>query len=273
MQRTSPLVSIAVPTYKQAQYLPACLDALWFQDYPNIEIVVVNAASPDNTREVLDRYEREVAEDEVSYARYFNEETDEVERQYHPRYPKAGRTLKVIHLEQDPGLSETYNLGVRESQGKFVTTIVSDDIPHPKLISRLMQALEEKQADFAYADAWLVEDSGRIVRQFDYPDYDPRTCLADWYLMGSAKLWRRELHERAGWFSTDYPLTQDYELFFRFAEAGARIVHVPEVLYSIRWHGPARKTGNHSPEREPRIFSESKETAKRARAWLASRAE
>lgn len=263
----SPLISVAVPTYNHAKYLPMCLDGIWFQDYPNIELVVVNANSPDNTKEVLAEYERATKTEEVSYASYFNEDTGEVERVHHKRYPAQGRSLKIINLPSDPGLSETYNIAVQESTGRVVTTIVSDDVAHPRMISRLYQEIQNG-ADFAYSDLIIVDDAGRIIRQFDYPDYDAKRCLADWYLMGSSKLWRRELHDRAGWFSPDYPMTQDYELFLRFAMAGAKIVHVPEVLYSVRWHGPERKTGNHTGAREPKIFTESKDIARRARAWL-----
>lgn len=252
-----------------AQYLPICLDGAWFQDYPNIEIVVVNANSPDNTKEVLDEYQEAVANEKVSFASNYNEETGEVERVYYDRYPKEGRSLKVIHLDSDPGLSETYNAAVKASIGEFVTTIVSDDIAHPNLISTLVPLLQDG-ADFAYGDIFIVDDTGRVIRKFAFPSYDPQRCLADWYLMGSAKLWRRKLHDTVGWFSKDYPLTQDYELFFRFAEAGAKFVHVPQVLYSARWHGPRRKDGNHSPDREHKIHTESIEIVKRARKWLDS---
>ena len=267
-----PLISIAIPTYNHAQYLPICIDACWFQDYPNIEIVVVNANSPDNTKEVLAQYEEDVQNEQVSYASNYNEATGEYERTYHDRYPKQGRTLKIINLDHDPGLSETYNMGVRESSGDFVTTIVSDDIPHPKMISSLYQEMMAKDADFVYSDVFLVDDRGQILRQFNFPDYDPQKCLADWYLLGNSKLWRRNLHDKAGWFDPAYPMTQDYELFFRFAAQGAKIVHLPEVLYSVRFHGVDRKTGNHSVEREPKIFSESADIAMRARKWLAGEA-
>jgi glycosyltransferase involved in cell wall biosynthesis len=268
----APLVSIAIPTYNHAQYLPICIDGAWFQDYSNIEIVVVNACSPDNTKQVLEEYQQTVDQEQVSFASVYNEETGKVERGYYDRYPKQGRTLKVIHLDEDPGLSETYNIAVRESTGEFVTTIVSDDIAHPNLVSRLLPELL-RGADFAYGDILIVDDAGRVIRKFAFPDYDPKRVLADWYLMGSAKLWRKNLHDRAGWFSHDYPLTQDYEMFFRFAEIGAKFVHVPEVLYSARWHGPERKDGNHAPNRESKIHTESIKVALRARQWLASKTE
>ncbi len=268
MTQSYPLVSIAIPTYLHAKYLPICIDGAWFQDYPNIEVVVVNANSPDDTKEVLDQYQEAIGTEKVSFASNYNEESKEVEREYYDRYSTVGRSLKVIHLDEDPGLSETYNEAVKASSGEFVTTIVSDDIAHPNLVSRLLPPLQAG-ADFSYADIFIVDDAGRVIRKFAFPDYDAKRCLANWYLMGSAKLWRRSLHEKAGWFSPDYPLTQDYELFFRFAEAGAKFVHVPEVLYSARWHGPRRKDGNHSPDREHKIHTESIQTALRAREWLA----
>jgi len=115
-----------------------------------------------------------------------------------------------------------------------------------------------------------VDDAGRIIRKFEFTDYDPQRCLADFYLMGGARMWRRTIHDRAGYMSDEYPQAHDYDLILRFAIAGGRFVHVPEVLYSYRWHGPRRKDGQHSSNRERAGIEQSKAIAKRAREWLAS---
>ena len=78
-------ISIIIPTYNQAQYMPICLDSAWFQDYTNLEIIVVNDGSPDNTRNVLATYQKSLVTDQVSYASHYNEQTGEVERCNHPR--------------------------------------------------------------------------------------------------------------------------------------------------------------------------------------------
>ncbi len=260
MTASTPLISVIVPTYNQAEYLPICLDALWFQDYPLLEIIVVNAASPDDTSAVLAQYQEQVETEQVSFAARYDQETDTVERDRHARYPKQGRTLRVVELQEDPGLSETYNTGAQIAEGAYITTVVSDDIPHPQMISTLAHALDDG-ADFAYSDELIVDDSGRILRQFTFPDFSIKECLADWYLLGNSKLWRRSLHEQHGYFKPEFPLTQDYELFARFALGGARFEHVKKVLYSVRFHGEDRKTGNHTPEREPKIHEESKQVA------------
>lgn len=50
-------ISIVIPTYNQVQYMPICLDSAWFQDYQDIEIIVINDGSSDKTYEVLKAYE------------------------------------------------------------------------------------------------------------------------------------------------------------------------------------------------------------------------
>ena len=65
-------VSIIVPTYNQAQYLAVCLDSIWFQDYPDLEIILVNDGSTDGTAGVIAAFERALAEDTVSFASYYD---------------------------------------------------------------------------------------------------------------------------------------------------------------------------------------------------------
>ena len=67
-----PLVSVVVPTYNQACYLEACLDSIMFQDYPNLEIIVVADPSKDNTFDLLDAYKKKLKEDKVLYVAGYN---------------------------------------------------------------------------------------------------------------------------------------------------------------------------------------------------------
>ncbi len=106
-------ISTIVPTYNQADYLGACLDSIWFQDHPDLEIIIVNDCSTDHTREVIEEFVRNVEEGaQASYASYYNEENDEIERVYHRRYPEKGRSLVVLHNEKNMG-STPRNISIR----------------------------------------------------------------------------------------------------------------------------------------------------------------
>ncbi|MGE4297678.1 MAG: glycosyltransferase [Desulfovibrionaceae bacterium] len=258
-------VSIVVPTYNQAAYLPTCLDSIWFQEYPDVEIVVVNDGSPDDTAKVLDAYARGIAEDTASYAADFDEQSGEVRRVWHARYPAAGRSLVCLAHDPNQGLSAALNTGFKAATGEYCTFIASDDMLLPGMVEGLVAALEAHDADFAYADMHVVDDTGRILRRFSLPDYTFEAAFCHWYLCGVCKLYRRELHERHGYFHLDYT-AQDHEMYLRFAMGGARFVHVPKVLAHVRIHDRERNKDNHSEQNVSRLFRESQELVRRARA-------
>lgn len=261
------LVSIVVPTFNQANYLPACLDSIWFQEYGNLEIIVVNDGSPDHTREVLQAYEHGVEHDRASHASRYDEASHTVERTTHERYPKPGRTLRILHHDVNRGLSEALNTGFRAAQGPLCTFIASDDVLLPHMVTELRLALDRNNADFAYADMHIVDDAGRILRRFELPDYSFQACFGNWYFCGVAKLYKKALHETCGFYDPAFTV-QDHELYLRFAMSGARFVHVPRVLAHVRHHGSERGIDNHSPQGMKRLYRESGELVVKARRFL-----
>jgi glycosyltransferase involved in cell wall biosynthesis len=260
-------VSVVVPTFNQVRYLGACLDALWFQTCAELEIVVVDDGSTDGTAEALTAYLAGLESDTASYASRFDQEPDVLTRVTHERYPKAGRSLKVITHEKNQGLAAALNSGFRAATGELCTYVPSDDIAYPPMIDELAGALARENADFAYADMLIVTDAGRILRRFSLPDYSFARCFADWYLCGDAKLYRRTLHERFGYYD-EALLAHDHELFLRFALGGAAFTHVASPLLAKRDHAGERAVDIHAPANWNRLIEESKALTLAARQHL-----
>lgn len=258
-------VSIIVPTYNQAGYLRSCLDALWFQSYENIEIILVNDGSTDKTLQVIDSFKTALQEELVSFASFYDENEDQVKRTYHRRYQDEGRSFKVISYEKNKGLASALNTGFKTCEGAYCTYIPSDDICHPMMFERLVDTLEQHQSDFAYADMFIIDDDLHILRRFSLPDYSFEACFQNWYLCGLAKLYKRSLHDQYGFYDENL-LAHDHELFLRFAEGGAQFTHLNEVLMSVRDH-ESRQVDIHSPSNWSRLIGESKELVKRARLF------
>ena len=268
MSNSSRLVSMIVPTYNQADYLGPCLDSIWFQDYPNLEVIVINDCSTDHTAAVITDFAKRLKIDEASFASFYNEETDEIERTRHPRYRSEGRVLKVLHNEQNMGSTPTYNRGFQSATGDYCTYIASDDICHPQMISELAAPLDAGEADFTYSDMFIFDDAGRILREFKVPDYSFNACFENWYLCGVSKLYRRSLHDTLGWYNNDY-LGNYHELYLRFALSGVRFKHIPKTLYSVRTH-EGREENVHSSSNWSKLLNESKSLVRKARAAMAS---
>lgn len=263
-----PTISVIIPTYNQARYLPMCLDSVWFQDYPDVEIIVVNDGSTDETETVLADYKHAVASGMASYAANLNEANSEVERVWHKRYPEEGRVLTCMTNEQNIGLSNTLNQGFQAAKGELCTFIASDDMLLPSMLSDLHQTLEDNNADFAYADMHIVDDTGRILRRFSLPDYSFEASFCSWYLCGICKLYKRKLHDISGWYDPNIA-PQDHDMYLRFAMDGAKFVHVPKVLANARIHDKDRQVANHAPDQWTRLFQESSLLVKKARHFNA----
>ncbi len=257
-------ISVIVPTYNQAQYLGACLDSLWFQDYPELEIIVVADPSPDDTAAVLDAFCHAVARETVSFASRV-EPDGSISRTTHKRYTAQGRELVLIRPESRLGHTPAYNAGFRAATGEYATYVASDDLCHPHMLSALAAPLDCDKADFVYSDMFIVDDAMRILREFRLPDYSFSAAFEDWYLCGVSKLYRTSLHRQFGYFDPAY-VANDHECYLRFAMNGARFLHIPKVLYSVRSH-EQRGVDVHSEESMRRLFGESRDLVYQARAF------
>jgi glycosyltransferase involved in cell wall biosynthesis len=261
-------VSVVVPTFNQVRYLPACLDSLWFQTCGDLEIVVVNDGSTDETAAALAAYLKALESDTASYASRYDSDTGALSRVIHDRYPKPGRRIKVVSHEKNLGLASALNSGFGAAAGEYCTYVPSDDWAYPDMIEELWRALLRDGADFAYGDMHIVNDEGRILRHFGLPDYSFARCFADWYLCGDAKLYRRALHDAFGYYDTAL-LAHDHELFLRFAMGGAAFTHVARPLLAKRDHSGHRAVDIHAPDTWSRLIEESKALALTARDHLA----
>lgn len=123
-----PLISVIVPVYNVEKYLSRCLDSILNQSYPNIEIVVVDDCSTDNSRIVIDKY-----------------------RKY--------KQIKIIYNKTNKGLSYTRNVGIKESSGKYISFIDSDDYVSDDFYEKMMKSLLEDKSDIAICDIKLVYEN------------------------------------------------------------------------------------------------------------------
>lgn len=114
----SGLVSVIVPIYNVAPYLPACLDSILAQRYRNLEIILVDDGSTDGSGDICDRY----AQDDSR--------------------------IRVIHQE-NRGAAEARNTGLDHATGEYICMPDADDTLHPQMIYYLHKALQ--QGDFPFA--------------------------------------------------------------------------------------------------------------------------
>lgn len=112
-----PLVTVIVPVYKVEDYLERCLDSICRQSLSDIEIILVNDASPDKCGDICEKYALE------------------------------DRRIKVYHHTENKGLSAARNLGIKNATGKYLMFVDSDDWVHEDFCKAAYQCAEQHQAD------------------------------------------------------------------------------------------------------------------------------
>ena len=198
-----PLVSIVTPAYNQAEYLDETIQSVLSQDYPNIEYIVIDDGSTDNTPEVLQKYTGRI---------------------YHERQPNMGQA-KVL------------NRGWTMAKGSLIGYLSSDDRLEPFAISRLVQTLQQHaDASVAYCDFTLIDDKGKKFITVHAEDYNEKRLIVDLVCQpGPGALFRKEVYERTGGWREDLKQVADFEFWLRASKFGP-FVRVPQVLANYRVH-------------------------------------
>ena len=136
MENPSPLVTIIVLCYNQGKYLRSAVDSILAQDYPNVEIILVDDGSTDDSKEVA----KGILE----------------------KLPK----IKGLLLEQNLGTCRAFNQGLKLAGGKYVIDLAADDLLLPSRIAIGVSVLEEKGESLGvhFCDAFLCDENAEIVR-------------------------------------------------------------------------------------------------------------
>ncbi len=207
---TEPLVSIVIPVYNGANYVGAAIDSALAQSYPNIEVLVINDGSKDDGRTAA------VVKTYGDRVRYFEKENG--------------------------GVSTALNRGIREMKGQYFSWLSHDDAYLPEKVARQVAFINEHNLPEAitYTDFECINDvsevTGVVHARPVHPDAFKVEFILGGILHGCSLLIPKVCFDRCGIFDETLRATQDFELWFRFSEAGFRFLHIPETLVKWRLH-------------------------------------
>jgi glycosyltransferase involved in cell wall biosynthesis len=232
---SAPLFSIIVTCYNYGRYVAQALDSALAQDYPNVEIVVVNDGSTDDSREVLARY---------------------------------GDRVRVIE-QANAGSIAAYNAGFAASRGDIVVLLDADDVLEPQALSRVAAVWGPAVAK-AQWELRIIDASGRdLGRRFCHyaPGYDAAAVRRSFETTGTYRWPVSVGNAYARWFAEHlFPLSPDLGpdgALNTVAPLYGDVITVPEVLASYRWHGQNlwSNTGTDASRLPVRIRSRQAEVA------------
>lgn len=199
-----PLVSIITPSFNQARYLDATVQSVLLQDYPRIEYMIVDGGSNDGTINVIKKYQSNLA---------------------------------WWVSEKDKGQTDAINKGFARAKGEILAWLNSDDTYEPAAVSAAVRYLQEHpEAGMVYGDCNFINESGRVIGQFDSAQTSYRLLRQGYsHIPQQTMFFRANLWKQVGPLDPSFYFAMDYDLWTRIA-ARSQIRYVPQTWANFRLH-------------------------------------
>ena len=215
-----PKLTVITPSFNQGRFIERTIRSVLDQGYPNLEYVIVDGGSTDESIEVIRRYE-----DRLSW----------------------------WVSEPDDGQSHAINKGLERTSGDVVAYLNSDDYFLPGAFERAVAGLERSERSWVAGGALDIEEGDPPTRLRVWRPKPPSYCegrirgrqwwmLVPWHVPQPSCFWRRELFERFGGFRLDMHYAFDAEFMLRLAFADELPELLPDDFLSVRSVHPDQKT-------------------------------
>ncbi len=243
------LVSIIIPTYNGEKFIEKTLCAVIEQDYEDLEIIVVDDVSTDNT---------------VQTVRNFLE--------------KSGRNFQIVQRTVNGRQSAARNTGLRAANGEYVIFIDHDDFIEKNFVSELYKEIENKKADlvfcgFKYFDP--KENNYKTGMLLEKPLGSPEDYLREWsknklelwsiwnYIFNKDFLIKNKIR-----FPEDCYILEDYEFILKAIASSSKMSSVNKVLYTWVHHKYQQHVVNLADREDYKNFVQTRAAARRAMRYI-----
>lgn len=185
IEKRQPLVSAVLPTYNRAWTLKDAIDSVLNQDYPNIELIVIDDGSTDNTQELLCSYKNQI----------------------------------TVLMQENKGVSAARNAGIKKSNGSFIALLDSDDAWDKRKISCQIEFFHQNPgALICQTEEIWIRNGKRVNPKTKHKKpagmiFEPSLHLC--LVSPSAVMMKRQLFDLKGYFNETFTVCEDYDLWLR----------------------------------------------------------
>lgn len=215
LSKSQPLVSVVIATYNMGQYLAQAVDSILQQTWKNIEVVVVDDGSKDNTPEVMTQYQ--------------------------------GDTRVIYIRNENQGQPKAKNCGIKNTKGEFVAFCDADDLWEPNKLEVQMPLFTSPQIGIVYSDISNIDENNvRYEKVADEVRYTGKVTdqmlIKNFVPFGTAVI-RRACIEKSGMFDEQFRMGIDWDLWLRYS-LDWEFAYTPMRTYIYRvWSG--QMSGNY----------------------------
>ncbi len=206
-----PVVSVVTPSFNQGTYIEKTIVSVLAQDHPNVEYLVVDGGSTDNTLDILKKY---------------------------------GGKIKWLS-EHDRGQADAIQKGIGMTEGDIIAWLNSDDILLPGSISKVVEAFHHNpDMAMVYGKSHFIDSAEKIVGKFPTEPFDFDRLAAFNFICQPSAFFKREAFYDVGGLDLNLDYALDYDLWIRIGQK-FQLMYLPEFLASYRLHETSKTVAYH----------------------------
>lgn len=201
-------ISIITTCYNREKTIAQAIESVLAQDYPNIEYIVVDGKSTDNSLEVIRSY---------------------------------GSRISKIISERDSGMYEAINKGIKAATGEIVGLLHSDDfLIHNHIITEIVERFKETSADIVYGDGLFVDagQTDKVIRDWRSGNYRRWKVRLGWLPLHPTVYMKRSAIEQYGLYNENYKIAADSDFLVRYLyKADLQVEYLGKYVLRMRMGG------------------------------------
>jgi glycosyltransferase involved in cell wall biosynthesis len=206
-----PQISVVTPSFNQGQFIEETINSVLDQNYPNVEYIIIDGGSTDNSVEVIRKYERH---------------------------------LKFYVSERDDGQANAINKGLRHCTGEIFNWINSDDYLEPGALKKIAVGFSDKRVQLVAGQVRNFSTTHEQLVQNQHLSAKGLMCWEANVQFVQPGVWmRRELVQGCGGIDEQFHYAFDWDLYIRYLYHFPNVHVIPDLLVHFRVHGQS-KTGS-----------------------------
>jgi len=216
--KNKPLVSIVIPSYNHEKFIEDTVRSVWNQTYTNIELIVLDDGSKDNSPKILEKLK------------------------------KLSPIPMTVIIKENEGLCKTLNKGISFAKGEYISFLGSDDRFLPNKIELLLPYFDDKDLGFVYSDGYLIDELGNSYQKISHgKNFKSGHIFEDlliWNFMIQyvTALHKTSIIKEVGGFDESICF-EDWDLFLKISNK-YKVLYVDELVGEYRQHQGERLNQN-----------------------------